>query len=514
MKSLILIFAIAITACNSSTKKEGSSSGNKTKEQKYIQLDAQTVENAPPPLLPIPSPAQLAWQEDELTVFIHFGMNTFTGRSTGLGTEDPDLFTPTNLNCRQWVRVAKECGFKGLILTAKHHDGFCIWPTKTTAHSIASSKWKDGKGDVVKEVADACKEYGLKFGIYCSPWDASQPNYDTDKPAYAKLYHEQISELMSNYGPIYEMWFDGNKANVADWPNIIKLVRTLQPDAVIKQGPIVTPITEDVRWVGNERACAPLENWSVYPPPGKDNITSSIWFPRECDTPMIGDWFWSDTLPLDLSTLLNFYYTSVGRNSIFLMNIAPNREGVFSKESVQRLHDFSDALADILGTDFAAGKKAIASNVRGAEATFGPDKALDGQKSTYWATDNGVTNAWLEVDLGKDREFNVIRMEEMISLGQRVAAYKLEVWNEVDKSWNPVNQGSTIGYRKLDRFPKVMSSKVRLTILAARACPLIKGFGVHMDLVSPPEHFEPAFANAEVQNGTRMPKQRKLFGEQ
>jgi len=459
----------------------------------------------PKPLAPLPSPAQLAWQEDELTLFTHFGMNTFTGRGTGLGTEDPNLFNPTDLDCHQWVRVAKECGFKGIILTAKHHDGFCLWPTATTAHSVKSSTWRDGKGDVVRELSDACKAGGIKFGIYCSPWDRSVTNYDSDRPAYAKYYHEQLNELLSNYGPVYEMWFDGNKANVADWPNIINFVRKLQPNAVIKQGPRVEPITEDVRWVGNEQACAPLDNWSVYPAPSTD-ANSRIWFPVECDTMMIGHWFWDGTPPKDLATLLNFYYTSVGRNSILLLNVAPDKRGQFSDESVQRLHEFHDALEKIFGTDFAAGKRAVASNVRGNDATFAASKALDGDKNTYWATDDGVTNATLEVDLGGEQEFNVIRLEEMIRLGQRVAEYKVEAWNDRSKSWQELNHGYTIGYRKLDRFPKVKASKVRLTILRSRACPAIKSFGVHLDTISPEEYFQPGKANLEIKPKAPAPR--------
>jgi len=451
----------------------------------------------PKPLAPLPSPAQLAWQEDELTLFTHFGMNTFTGRGTGLGTEDPKLFNPTDLDCNQWVRVAKECGFKGIILTAKHHDGFCLWPTATTMHSVKSSTWKDGKGDVVRELSDACKAGGVKFGIYCSPWDRSVTNYDSDPPAYAKYYHEQLNELLSNYGPVYEMWFDGNKAKVADWPNIVSLVRKLQPNAVIKQGPRVDPVTEDVRWVGNEQACAMLDNWSVYPSPSTE-ASSQIWFPVECDTMMIGHWFWDGTPPKDLATLLNYYYTSVGRNSILLLNVAPDKRGQFSDESVKRLHEFHDALQKIFGTDFAAGKSAVASNVRGNDSTFAASKALDSDKSTYWATDDGVTNATLEVDLGGEQEFNVIRLEEMINLGQRVAEYKVEAWNDGSKSWQELNHGYTIGYRKLDRFPKVKASKVRLTILRARACPTIKSFGVHLDTVSPAEYFQPEKANMEI----------------
>ncbi len=452
----------------------------------------------PKPLEPIPSRAQLAWQEDELTLFTHFGVNTFTGRTTGLGNEDPNLFNPTALDCNQWVRVAKECGFKGILLTAKHHDGFCLWPTATTEHSVKSSAWQAGKGDVVRELSDACKAGGIKLGIYCSPWDRSVTNYDTDKPAYAKYYREQLTELLSNYGPVYEMWFDGNKADVDEWTSIIGLVRNLQPDAIIKQGPRLDPVLEDVRWVGNEQACAPLANWSVYPAPLTGDSKTSQWLPMECDTMMVGHWFWDGTPPKDLPTLLNYYYTSVGRNSILLLNIAPDKRGLFSDDSVKRLHEFHDALQKIFGTDFAAGKSAVASNVRGGDDAFGADKALDADKNTYWATDDGVTNATLEVDLGGEQEFNVVRLEEMITLGQRVAEYKIEAWDDGAKNWKQLNRGYTIGYRKLDRFPKVKSSKVRLTILQARACPAIKSFGVHLDTISPEEYFQPDKANLEI----------------
>jgi alpha-L-fucosidase len=462
----------------------------------------------PKPVEPLPSASQLAWIDNELTLFTHFGMDTFTGRGTGLGNEDPKLFYPTNLDCSQWVRVAKETGFKGIILTAKHHDGFCLWPTATTAHSVASSDWKNGRGDVVRELSDACKAGGIKLGIYCSPWDRSVTNYDSDRPAYAQYYHQQLTELLSNYGPVFEMWFDGNKANVADWDNIIKVVRTLQPDATIKQGPVLTPIREDVQWVGNELACAPLENWSVYPAPGSHNEadagTKPVWFPRECDTMMNGHWFWDTNAPRDLATLLNFYYTSVGRNSMLILNVAPNPDGLFSDECVKRLHEFHDALQKIFGTDFAAGQKAVASNVRGNDPAFGADKALDGDARTYWATDDGVTSATLEVDLGGEKEFNVIRVEEMISLGQRVQRYKVEAL--INGEWKQVSSGTTIGYRKLDRFPKVTASKVRLTIQAARACPTIKSFGVHLDMVSPPESFEPENALKEIKRGMRAPR--------
>jgi alpha-L-fucosidase len=456
----------------------------------------------PKPLEPVPSANQLAWIDNELTLFTHFGMNTYTGRGTGLGNEDPKLFNPAKLDCNQWVRVAKESGFRGIILTAKHHDGFCLWPTATTQHSVAASGWKNGKGDVVRELADACKAGGVKLGIYCSPWDRSVTNYDSDKPAYAKYYHQQLTELLSNYGPVFEMWFDGNKANVADWGNIINVVRTLQPAATIKQGPVVKPVREDVQWVGNELACAPLENWSAFPAPGPVGAEQAIWFPRECDTMMNGHWFWDTNGPRDLATLLNFYYTSVGRNSMLILNVAPDTDGLFSDDCVQGLHAFHAALGKIFGTDLAAGKKATASNVRGNDPAFGADAALDGNANTYWATDDDVTNASLLVDLGGEKEFNVIRIEEMISLGQRVQKYKVEAFLGADH-WKEISSGTTIGYRKLDRFPKVTASKVRLTILAARACPTVKSFGIHLDTVSPAGSFEPESALKEIKRGTR-----------
>ena len=454
---------------------------------------------APGPFGELPTAAQLAWQQDEQTMGVHYNMDTFTGKMLGEGDEDPIFFNPTELDCRQWVQAAKEAGFKGMILTAKHHDGFCIWPTATTDHSVKSSAWRGGKGDVVREFSDACHEMGMKVGIYCSPWDRNhQKMYDEQPEEYSKLYRQQLTELLSNYGPVYEMWFDGNKAKVATWPGVIETVRRLQPEAIIKQGPRVVPVAEDVRWVGNEQACDPLTNWSVDPAPDakRGTVGAGHWFPRESDTMMIGHWFWDGTPPRDLDTLLNYYYWSVGRNSMLMLNVAPDKRGLFSEESLVRLKEFHDALGKIFGTDFAAGKSATASNVRGGDEKFGASKAVDGDAGTYWAMDDGVTNGTLEVDLGGMQTFNVVRSEEMISLGQRVAAYHVEVMGE-DGAWKRVASGTTIGYRKLDRFPAVRGSKVRLVIERALACPTIRGFGVHMDGVSKVEDFEAGVALKE-----------------
>ncbi|MDR1011202.1 MAG: alpha-L-fucosidase [Opitutaceae bacterium] len=478
---------------------------------------------APAPLGPLPSDDQMSWFEDELTMFVHFGMNTFTGLGTGHGDENPNLFAPARLDCNQWVRVAGESGFKGIIITAKHHDGFCIWPTDTTAHSVKKSSWRGGKGDVMRELADACHAGGMKLGVYCSPWDRSQVNYTGDKPAYARLYRRQLTELLTNYGPVYEMWLDGNKADVDDWPNVINLIRRLQPRAVIKQGPRLPEIREDLRWVGNELAAAPVNNWNVYPAPdGSPPPTprdsrppagaAPIFFPAECDTMMIGQWFWNDTPPRDLATLLNFYYVSIGRGSILLLNIAPDRDGLISDDTVARLREFRAALNSIFDTDLAAGKPATASNIRGAavsDAYYGPQNALDNRPGTYWTTDDGITRASLEVDLGAPATFNVIRLEENLRLGQRVSAYQVEAWDTSANDWRVISAGKTIGHRKLDRIRKTTATKVRLTILDARACPVLTRFGLHLDTVSPAEHFAPGFASAEAAPGARLPPLKK-----
>ncbi len=470
------------------------------------------MDREPPPLLPLPSKRHLTWHEDDLTVFIHFGMNTFTGLSTGTGAEDPHLFMPADLDCEQWARESKTAGFKGIVLTAKHHDGFCLWPTQTTRHSVASCGWRHGKGDVVRDLASACRKYGLKFGIYCSPWDRNMDSR-VNLEEYGSLYRQQLRELLSNYGEIYEMWFDGNNANVPNWDEIIQLVRSLQPEAIIKEGPRVRPVSSDVRWVGNEMACARLANWCVYPEPGNTGDETPIWFPVEADTSMVGRWFWADTLPLDIPTLMNFYYTSVGRGSVFLMNIAPDRNGKFNSATAHRLHEYAAAIRQIYELDLARLPEVSVSSskVRGDEARFSADKVVDGDNSTYWATDDCITSAELVIDLGQPKDFNVIRIEEPIRLGQRIARYRIDYWDEQAAQWKCANdKGYTIGRRKLDRIPRIASSKVRITILESRACPLIQSVGIHLDEVSPSSHFDTTFANAEAASRSKMPEQTPI----
>jgi alpha-L-fucosidase len=281
---------------------------------------------------------------------------------------------------------------------------------------------------------------------------------------------------------------------------------------VIKQGPRVSPISEDLRWVGNEQACALIENWCVYPAPGATSgpdaapARGSIWFPVECDTMMTGHWVWDENPPRDLPTLLNFYYTSVGRGSILMLNVAPDRRGLFPDDALARMKEFKSAIDQIFSNDLAAGRKIAASNVRGNDPKFAAENLLDGKNDTCWATDDNVTNASVEIDLGGEVGFNVVRIEEMIELGQRVSEYKIEAF--ANGAWRDIGGGKTIGHCKLDRVPKIKASKVRFTITRSRACPMIRSFGLHLDAVSPKEFFEPALANKEVVRGARAATRR------
>ncbi len=455
---------------------------------------AAAADVAPPaPLNPVPTPRQLAWQDNELATFAHFGVNTFTDREWGEGTEDPKIFNPSKLDTRQWVRAAKAGGFKIVILTAKHHDGFCLWPSKYTEHSVKNSPWRGGQGDVVKELSEACKEEGLKLGLYLSPWDRHEKTYG-DSPKYNDYYVNQLTELMSNYGPISEVWFDGacgegpnGKRQEYDFPRYYEVVRRLQPDAVMFGGP-------DVRWIGNEAGTAGDPCWSPFDAkqaegPWGPKVEAALqhghengveWKPGECDVSIRPGWFWhakEDTKVRSVENLVNLYFRSVGHNSLLLLNVPPNTDGLFSDADVARLAEFRGALDAIFKTDLARGKGAKADNVRGKADAFAADKALDGDAATYWCTDDGVTTGAIEIDLGKRTTFSVASLREPIALGQRVAKYRIEIREH--GAWKTVQEGSTIGHRKLDRFTPVTARRVRLVIEESRACPAISEFALY-----------------------------------
>ncbi len=455
-------------------------------------------QDVPKPIPPLPSRQQLAWQRCETNLFLHFGINTFTNREWGQGNEDPKLFNPGRLDARQWVRAAKEGGFKIVVLTAKHHDGFCLWPSKFTDHSVKSSPWRGGKGDVVRELADACRAEGVKLGLYLSPWDRHEKTYG-DSPRYNDYYVKQLTELLTNYGPITEVWFDGaceegpnGKKQAYDWERYYATVRRLQPDAVMfsDAGP-------DVRWIGNEQGSAGDPCWSTigsrtvpYPgAPGDDIIRAlqhgdpegDIWRPGESDVSIRPGWFWhkkEDGKVRSADNLVDLYFKSVGRNSLLLLNVPPDNQGLLSETDVRRLAELRAELDRIFRTDLALGKKAHASNSRGKDPAFGASRALDGDAGTFWATDDSVTSGWIEVDLGTAMKFNVSMVQEAIQLGQRVESYRIEYQDGA--SWKSVVSGTTVGYKRLDRFEPVTARRVRLVIDKAKTCLAISSFGLYL----------------------------------
>lgn len=412
-----------------------------------------------------PSAQQLRWQRDELALFLHFGINTFTDREWGDGREDPARFDPTGLDVRQWARVAREAGFKAMILTAKHHDGFCLWPTCTTKHSVASSPWRDGKGDLVREFVEACRAEELRVGLYCSPWDRNHPAYG-DSPRYRDVYAVQLTELLTDYGEIHEVWFDGangegpnGKRQEYDWPNTWKLVRKLQPKAVIfsDAGP-------DVRWIGNERGVAGETNWStvdptIVPVPGMtgDEVMRSltegdwggrVWRPGETDVSIRPGWFYhakEDTRVRTADDLVDLYFTSVGRNSKLLLNVPPTPEGILHPRDVESLRGMRATLEVMFATDLAAGRR----------VQWRRTSARSGVASVQLATPVAVA---------------VLDLRERIAEGQRVAAYTVE--GRVDGVWRELSRGTTIGYRRLTRWTPVTLDAIRVTVTEAVEPPL------------------------------------------
>jgi alpha-L-fucosidase len=452
-----------------------------------------------------PSPQQLAWQQMEFIAFIHFTVNTFTDKEWGEGTESPSIFNPTQLDTRQWVKVCKDAGMKMIILTAKHHDGFCLWPSKYTEHSVKNSPWRNGKGDVVRELADACRESGLALGLYLSPWDRHEPTYG-DTEGYNKFYKNQLKELLTNYGKIAEVWFDGAKGENAkdmeyDWLGYYAIVREFQPNAVIFNGP-------DIRWVGNEAGYARESEWSVVNRNNKpfDFINQTqkdlgslkalgdgnnlIWYPAETDVSIRPGWFYharEDDKVKEVSKLLDIYYSSVGSNSVLLLNLPPDRRGLIHENDVKRLQEFRKVLDATFAKNLALGAQATASHVKGNDPFYGLDKIVDGNNETYWTTDDWITSASIELDLSKPTTFNVAELAEYIKIGQRVDGFVLEAWDGSpnESGWKEFARGTTIGYKRLLRFADVTAQKVRLRILNSRVCPTISAFSLYY---APPIH--------------------------
>jgi len=466
------------------------------------------AETAPPkPFGALPSARQLKWHESEFHGFLHFTVNTFTDKEWGYGDEKESVFNPTAFDAEQIVSACEAGGLKGLILTCKHHDGFCLWPSQYTEHSVKNSPWKDGKGDVVKEISATCRKHGLKFGVYLSPWDRNHKDYG--KPEYVEYYRNQLRELLTNYGPISDVWLDGanggdgyyggarDKRNIDrsvyyGWDVTEKIVRELQPDAVIfsDSGP-------DVRWVGNESGYAGDPCWATYTPHGLDGKApcpgatnykegehghrdGQLWMPAEVDVSIRPGWFYHAAEDAKVRTpenLMKLYFESVGRGAGLLLNVPPDRRGQIHETDAAALAEFGRILRATFGNNLAKSAEASASNVRGGDAAhFGPQNLLAGDRETYWATDDDAATPEATLAFKEPVTFNIVRLREFLPLGLRVDDWALDPWQ--DGAWKEFAKGTGIGACRLVSGPSLSTTKVRLRITKAAACPALSEFGL------------------------------------
>jgi alpha-L-fucosidase len=456
-----------------------------------------------------PSERQLTWQEYELTAFVHFTINTFTDKEWGDGTENPEWFNPTELDARQWARVCKEAGMKLIIVTAKHHDGFCLWPTEQTDHSVEKSPWKNGRGDVVREVAEACREYGLKFGVYLSPWDRHEGSYGTE--AYNDFFKAQLRELLTQYGDVAEVWFDGangegpnGKRQVYDWEGYFRLIRELQPNAVIA---IMGP---DVRWVGTESGYGRDTEWSVVPAnnlnqeqiaeasqqhilvkPEIDameedlgsrekikNARALAWYPSEVDVSIRPGWFYHASQDAQVKSpekLIDIYYSSVGRNSVLLLNIPPDRRGLIHENDIASLQGFRRILDETFSENLMQSARVIPdvnTNIKRSSDLY------DGRMETCWASKASQGQSILEFRTDGPVTFDVLSLQENIRAGQRIESFLFEVW--MNDAWVTMARGTTIGYKRILRIPRTRAERMRIVIESARMRPTLGEVGLYL----------------------------------
>ncbi|MFH0760873.1 MAG: alpha-L-fucosidase [Bacteroidota bacterium] len=507
MKPVCLLFvsAFLLVSCREDKPKSN-----------YVRIDpADTPEQIVTKASEIaPSKRQLAWQDLEFTAFVHFGMNTFTNREWGEGTEDPAWFNPTAFDAWQWVKTAQSAGMKMIIVTAKHHDGFCLWPSAYTSHSVKSSPWKKGHGDIVGEVAEACHEGGIKFGIYLSPWDRHEQSYGTDQ--YNDHFVNQLTELLTNYGRVDEVWFDGacgegpnGKRQIYDWLRYYTLIRKLQPEATIAvMGP-------DVRWVGTESGYGRSTEWSVIPygkinakeiaaksqqapvngifiPAGdmmeqdlgsRNKIVQApalIWYPSEVDVSIRPGWFYHPEQDGQVKTpgkLLDIWFASVGQNSLLLLNVPPDKRGLIHENDVAALVRFKQIRDSVFNDNLAGDARVTASSTaRGFKA----GDVLTAGRENFWMPKKDETVSWLEFGLSGEKTFDCLQIRENIEFGQRIEQFSLEIWK--DNQWSEVVNATTVGACRLLRFPQVTASRARLRIIKSRNTPSISYIGLHKQL--------------------------------
>ncbi len=443
----------------------------------------------------------------EFNAFIHFGMNTFTGVEWAKGSVSPSVFDPADLDCDQWARVLKDAGVKMAILTAKHEDGFCLWPSKYTKYSVKYSSWEDGKGDVVRDFVRACRKYGLKVGLYLSPWDQDAPSYGT--PKYNTYYEDQLRELLTDYGPITEVWFDGGiapnypKKQVYDWQAYYRMVRKLQPNALIA---IMGP---DIRWVGTESGFGRKTEWDVLPIDlsglNTEDMKTSLhpidnvfkphnymgrvlgsreqlynarglfWYPAEADVSIRPGWFYhasQDSEVKSVADLVNIYFSSVGRNDVLLLNVPPDRKGLITKYDIKSLMGLHRVLAETFSRNFAADARV---EVQGEKRSYKASSLFGGKK--YWIAKDGVDTAAIIFTLPAKQTFDVAMLQEEILVGQRIGKFRIDYWN--GKGWQKLREGTTIGYKRLLRFEPVTTNKVRFVIERSRLNPTLADFGLY-----------------------------------
>ena len=478
----------------------------------------------PAPYGAVPTEQQLQWQRMEWYAFIHFGPNTYIDMEWGYGDADPSIVNPANFNAKEIVSVFKQAGMKGMILTAKHHDGFCLWPTETTSYDISSTPWKDGHGDMVREFAEACKDCGIAFGSYISPWDRNCAEYG--KPGYLPVYYKQIEEMLTKYGDVFEIWFDGanggngyyggarekrdigNADSYYNFPEVVKLIRGLQPNCIIwgAEG------HGDAFWGGSEKGFVTYPYWNVAyddGQSGKNNISagnvrwplhrtlpdkpteSEVWLPLEADVAIRIGWFWhvNEEHKSPKQIMDDIYMKSVGHGANLILAVGVNKEGELSSIDKKTLLRFANMRNRLLATDYALDAKAVASNVRGGDAeNFGPQKLTDEDIESYWCTDDEVTTGEVELQLKEPATFDVVRVREQIRLGQRVQDFAVDAW--VDGKWVTIDaadaNGKSIGNQVMRRVPATTTDKVRLRITKSRACPCIS----ELSLLKMPEDWD------------------------
>jgi alpha-L-fucosidase len=475
-------------------------------------LSACTKVTAPPePYGALPSPRQLIWHEMEFYGFLHFTTNTFTDKEWGYGDESADIFNPKEFDAEQIVSTAKTAGMKGLILTCKHHDGFCLWPSKYTDHSVKSSPWKNGNGDVVRDISAACKRHGLKFGVYLSPWDRNHPEYG--KEAYVTYYRNQLRELLSNYGPVFEVWWDGanggdgyyggaretrtiDRSTYYGWEETTKIVRELQPNAVI-----FSDAGQDLRWVGNERGIAGDPCWATYTPipregekkagPGTTKYQEATnghrngkyWMPAEADVSIRPGWFWHEDQNERVRSpenLLDLYYKSIGRGASFLLNLPPDRRGLIHENDVQSLRKFREILDATFNENLAQKADISANNIRAGNERYSVRNLTDNDRQTYWATDDDMTSTNVILKFEKPESFNVVLLREYLPLGQRIDNWAVDQW--INENWVEIAAGESIGSCRLWRGETSMTDRIRLR-LSGPVCPAISELGVYIEPV-------------------------------